>query len=118
MFRRTLLLTLLSLTLSGLALARTQRIRISSAGHPWRLELDGTDTFFLAKDRPVVRGSMLLFHGYPVGRLIAIPQERVASIRHGGARVLRVPADDVKQVAAVRIASPLEPGEVRVLGDT
>jgi len=115
MFRRILLLTVLSLTLSGLALARTERIRISSAGRPWRVELAGTNTFFLAKDRPVVRGSMLIFHGYPDGRLIAIPEEQVASIRHGGSRA---PSDDLTEVAAVRIASELQPGEVRMLGET
>jgi hypothetical protein len=115
MLRRTLFIAVLSLTLSGLALARTERIRISAAGHPWRIHLAGpNDNFFLSKDQPVARGSMLVFHGYPDGRLIAIPQEQVVRIEQGAG----VPFGDVARVAASRVSGPLQPGEVRVIGDT
>ena len=114
MLRKFLWIAVLSLTLPGLALARTERIRISMAARPWRIELS-TSGYFLAKDQPVVRGSMLVFHGYPDGRLIAIPQEQVARIDQPGA--LPAPAD-IAHVAASRLSTPLQPGEVRVIGDT
>ena len=114
MFRRTLSLAVLLLTLSGLALARTERIRITRLGRPWRVDLAG-NSYFLAREQPVARGTLLLFRSYPDGRWTSVPRELVVSVRPS--RGLAADAD-LARIRSARMPDPLQPGELRDLGET
>lgn len=111
MFRKISLLALLSLTVSSFALARNERIRITRS-RLWEVDLAG-NTRVLSREQPRLQGSILVFHRYPDGRLVGIPQEQVVAVGRPGANpyVLQVSS-------SVRRAGPLTPGDVVDLGET
>lgn len=111
MLRKILLFALVSLVPPSLAFARSERIRITRT-RLWEIDLTGNGRV-LSKEQPVLRGTVLVFHRYPDGRLVGIPQERVVAVQRSGS------APNVLQVSAnVQRAHPLAPGEVIDLGQT
>ncbi|HYK42478.1 MAG TPA: hypothetical protein VE007_08815 [Thermoanaerobaculia bacterium] len=129
MARKALPIAVLVLGITALASARAM----------YRVEVKGARPV-LAQDQPVNRGSMVLFHRFPDGRLVGVPQELVAGvqpaaasdseipratgrgthIRISEARVKAAAPDEaivtpVSEGAAVR---PLEPGEAILIGPT
>ena len=116
----------LAVLVSGLA-------AFSTAAPLYRIALRQGNESVLARDKPVTRGSVVLFHRYPDGRLTSIPQENVAGFvateKADESAAVHQPARPVRRRAilslgtsdaavAVAPARPLEPGEVRVLGTT
>ena len=108
----------LAVLVSGLA-------AFSPAAPPYRIALRGKTDPVLARDKPVARGSVVLFHRYSDGRLTSVPVEDVAGFvasdrdvavqRPARRRAIVGTADTAVAIAPVR---PLEPGEVRVVGVT
>jgi hypothetical protein len=94
MKRSILFVVLLSLAAALAAAATRPLYRISLS--------DGTSV--LSKDRPVQRGSILLFHAYPKGALTGLPEESVVGV---------MPATQASVDELTVSAAPvLEPGEV------
>lgn len=97
MKRSILFVVLLSLA-GALAAATTRPL--------YRTRLRDGDVV-LSKDRPVPRGSVLLFHGYPKGALTGLPEESVMRV---------TPATQASVDELTVTATPvLEPGEVVIL---
>jgi hypothetical protein len=132
MVRRTLTTAVLVLGISALASARDL----------YRVEVRGARPL-LARDQPVSRGSVLVFHRHPDGRLVGVPQELVANVGPASPANVEVPrasgrgshirlsqsrvhasAADLADEAVVTPMSgsgpvrPLEPGEAIVIGPT
>jgi hypothetical protein len=129
MARKTLPIAVLVLGITALASARAL----------YRVEVKGGRPV-LAQDQPVNRGSMVLFHRFPDGRLVGVPQELVGTvqpaaasdtetpratgrgshIRISGARVTASVPDEAIVVPDTGAAPvrPLEPGEAILLGPT
>jgi hypothetical protein len=111
----------------------------SSARALYRIEVRGAAPV-IAQDQPVTRGSVVIFHRYPDGRLTGVPRELVSGIEPAGAFASATPRatgtgshirvsqsrlraavlDDTAFVSAdpARPARPLEPGEAMVIGPT
>lgn len=111
----------------------------SSARTLYRIEIRGGAPV-IAQDQPVTRGSVVVFHRYPDGRLTGVPRELVGGIEPAGASASAIPRasgtgshirvsqshlraavlDDTAFVSAdpARPARPLEPGEAMVIGPT
>src|SRR6266540_3900552 len=94
MKRCTLFVVLLSLAAALAAAATRPLFRISLR--------DGNSV--LSNDRPIHRGSILLFHAYPKGALTGLPEESVV-----GVMPATQPSVDELTVSAAPV---LEPGEV------
>ena len=101
--------------LSGMSLLFAAGLFAVAVGARYHIDLrDGGRLY--AMDRPVPRGSLLLFHQYPGGRLTSVPQEEVvavASALPGGE--LAASARGVLEGAPGR---PLQPGEAVDVGET
>ena len=80
MVRRTLTTAVLVLGISALASARDL----------YRVEVRGARPL-LARDQPVSRGSVLVFHRHPDGRLVGVPQELVANVGPASPANVEVP---------------------------
>ena len=89
-------------------------LAFAAARPPYRIELRN-GTHVLSKDRPVHRGSVLLFHIYPTGVLTGLPGEEVLAVTSGGRA-----ADQVTVTSGSTSSFPqmLAPGAVVVLGPT
>ena len=130
MARKTLSIAVLVLGISA----------FSSARALYRIEIRGAAPV-IAQDQPVTRGSVVVFHRHPDGRLTGVPRELVGEIAPANAaasatprasgtgshirisqsRVLRaMTPDDTAFVSADAAgpARPLEPGEAMVIGPT
>lgn len=91
--RRSILSVFLMLLFSAIAFAAVRAV--------YRIELKDRSQV-LAQDRPVQRGSVMLFHSYPEGVLTSVPEEDVVRIR--------TMAEEANQI--------LQPGDVVFLGPT
>jgi len=127
MARKTLPIAVLVLGISA----------FSSARALYRIEIRGAAPV-IAQDQPVTRGSVVVFHRHPDGRLTGVPRELVGGIEVAGAsssstprasgtgsnirvsraRVRSAVLDDTAFVSAepARPARPLEPGEAMLIG--
>jgi len=87
--------------LSGFSILLFSGIAFAAVHAVYRIELkDGSQV--LAQDRPVQRGSVMLFHSYPKGVLTSVPEENVLRVR--------TTVEDINKV--------LQPGDVVFLGPT
>jgi hypothetical protein len=84
-------------------------ISFAATKSPYRIALRNGGVI-LSKDKPVHRGSVLMFHTYPRGTLTSIPEEEVAGL----APTIRASVDQVTVTAPPALA----PGDVIVLGPT
>jgi hypothetical protein len=129
MARKTLPIAVLVLGISA----------FSSARALYRIEIRGAAPV-IAQDQPVTRGSVVVFHRHPDGRLTGVPRELVGAIepadasasatprasgtgshiRVSQARVRFAVLDDTAFVSGdpTRPARPLEPGETVEIGPT
>ncbi|MDQ6894151.1 MAG: hypothetical protein M3167_15920 [Acidobacteriota bacterium] len=111
----------------------------SSARALYRIDVRGAAPM-IAQDQPVTRGSVVIFHRHPDGRLTGVPRELIGGIEPAGASAAATPRasgtgshirvsqsrvrsavlDDTALVSAdtSRPARPLEPGEAMVIGPT
>lgn len=114
-------IVLLAALVSGVA-------AISSARALYRIDVKGSAPV-LSRDQPVSRGSVVLFHRHPDGRLTSLPQEMVAgivpatgSVRAASTTIRRRGAADRAPVTASAVQAdpnrPLAPGEAVLLGST
>jgi hypothetical protein len=116
MVRNRLTLAAFAFLAAGLATPALAegRHRVSKAPAAYRLQLRGNTTV-LSKDQPVRRGSVVLFHRYPDGRLTGIPIEDVAFVATSVDRPLRGGAP---MPVAAGGAIALQPGDAVLLGPT
>jgi hypothetical protein len=129
MARKTLPIAVLVLGIAG----------FSSARALYRIEMRGAAPV-IAQDQPMTRGSVVVFHRHPDGRLTGIPRELVGGIgpvgasasasetprasgtgshiRVSQARLRPAVLDDTAFVSAepARPSRPLEPGEAMFIG--
>ncbi len=121
----------------GFAVSLAPAMAGAAAPGKYRIDLRHGGTVY-AKDLPVQRGTVVVFHQSPGGALTGLPQEEVLAIQsdsgtRGPARtratmqtdsrttVRTRPADVLvrDRVSAIQtLARPLEPGEILVLGPT
>ncbi len=108
----------LAVLVSGLA-------TFSTAAPVYRIALRGKTEPVLARDKPVLRGSVVLFHRYSDGRLTSVPQEAVAGFAAAEEGVAvqrplrrRAIVGTADTAVAIAPATPLGPGEVRMIGVT
>lgn len=113
----------LAVLAAGIATLASARNRTHAVEARYRIDLAG-NIVILAKDQPVARGSVLMFHRSSDGILTSVPSEEVASVRRLSAEQV-VPAAGVTGTvrrgtspAAAVADQPLQPGQTLVLGTT
>lgn len=119
MVRKTLALATLAAGLAAFAFAHDSH-RATAANAAYRIQLRG-HTAVLSRDQPVRRGSVVLFHRYPDGRLTSVPVEEVAVVATDAKTIVRTRTVAAGRVSSTAVASevvPLEPGEAILLGPT
>ncbi|MEO8431326.1 MAG: hypothetical protein ABI592_07440, partial [Acidobacteriota bacterium] len=101
----------------------------ASAAPAYRISLRGGTEPVLSRDKPVTRGSVVLFHRYSDGRLTSVPQEEVVGFAASDQTVTATTAPrpaarrraivgTAAPAVAAGPAQPLAPGEVRAIGVT